>query len=79
MEIMKKIMDQSEKKRSSRQNEASCQHIPDSQANGRSQGHMAMYRLIPSITLAMSNVTCQFVQTGPKADRSIMWKKATEE
>ena len=39
----------------------------------------AMYRLIPSITLAMSNVTCQFVQTGPKADRSIMWKKATEE
>ena len=27
----------------------------------------------------MSNVTCQFVQTCPKEERSVMWKKATEE
>ena len=39
----------------------------------------ATYRLLPSLTLSMSNVTCQFVSTGLKADRSSRFKKATEE
>ena len=39
----------------------------------------AVHKLIPSMTLSMSNVTCQFVQTCPKEERSVMWKKATED
>ena len=39
----------------------------------------AVYRLIPSLTLSMSNVSCQHVFTGFKDERSIRWIKATEE
>ena len=39
----------------------------------------AVYRLIPSLTLSMSNVSCQFVSTGVKDERSVRWIKATEE
>ena len=39
----------------------------------------AVYRLIPSLTLSMSNVSCQFVSTGFKEERSVRWIKATEE
>ena len=39
----------------------------------------AVYRLIPSLTLSMSNVSCQFVSTGSKDERSLRWIKATEE
>ena len=39
----------------------------------------AVYRLIPSLTLCMSNISCQFVSTESKDDRSVRWIKATEE
>ena len=39
----------------------------------------AAYRLIPSLTLTMSNVSCQFVGTGMKEERSTRWRKATAE
>ena len=39
----------------------------------------ATYKLIPDLKLKMSNVTCKFVATGPKEERSVMWCKATEE
>ena len=39
----------------------------------------AVYRLIPSLTLSMSNVSCQFVSTAFQEERSIRWIKATEE
>ena len=39
----------------------------------------AVYRLIPSLTLSMSNISCQFVATGSKDDRSVRWIRATEE
>ena len=39
----------------------------------------AVYRLIPSLTLAMSNVSCQFVFTGFKEERSVRWIKASDE
>ena len=37
-----------------------------------------VYRLIPSLTLSMSNIKCQFVATGPKEERSMRWRRATE-
>ena len=76
MEIMKKIMDQSEK----RDLQERMRQVANIFLTHRQMGEAeAVYRLIHSMTLSMSNVTCQFVQTGPKADRSIMWKRATEE
>ena len=46
----------------------------------RSMGHAeATYKLIPSMTLKNSNVTCQWVSLGLKEERSSRWKKATEE
>jgi hypothetical protein len=39
----------------------------------------AVYRLLPSMTLKKSNVTCQWVSLGMKEDRSSRWKKANEE
>ena len=39
----------------------------------------ATYRLLPSLTLSMSNVTCQFASTGLKEERSSRFKRATEE
>ena len=39
----------------------------------------AIYRLIPALTLTMSNVSCQFVGTGLKEERSTRWRKATAE
>ena len=39
----------------------------------------AVYRLIPSMTMSMSNIKCVFVATGPKEERSVRWKKATED
>ena len=39
----------------------------------------ATYRLLPSLTLTMSNVSCQFVGTGVKEERSTRWRKATPE
>ena len=39
----------------------------------------AVYRLIPSMTMSMSNIKCVFVPTGPKEERSVRWKKATDE
>ena len=38
----------------------------------------AVYRLLPSMTLSMSNIGCQFVALGPKEERSSRWRKATE-
>ena len=38
----------------------------------------AVYRLVPSMTLSMSNIGCQFVALGPKEERSSRWRKATE-
>ena len=38
----------------------------------------AVYRLMPSMTLSMSNIGCQFVALGPKEERSSRWRKATE-
>ena len=38
----------------------------------------ATYRLLPSMLLKKSNVTCQWVSLGTKDDRSSRWKKATE-
>ena len=40
---------------------------------------MKFCRLIPSLTLSMSNITCQFVATGSKDERSVMWMRASEE
>ena len=46
----------------------------------RSMGHAeATYKLIPSMTLKNSNVTCQWVSLGPKEERSSRWMKATED
>ena len=39
----------------------------------------AVYRLIPSLTLSMSSIACQFVSTSKKEERSLRWKRATEE
>ena len=39
----------------------------------------ATYRLLPSLTLSMSNVTCQFASTGLKEERSSRFKRATDE
>ena len=39
----------------------------------------AVYRLVSSMTLSMSNIGCQFVALGPKEERSSRWRKATEE
>ena len=39
----------------------------------------AVYRLIPHLTLTMSNLRCQFVSLGPKDERSVRWTQATEE
>ena len=39
----------------------------------------AVYRLIPSLTLSMSNITCQFLSTSRREERSLRWKRATEE
>ena len=39
----------------------------------------ATYRLLPSLTLSMSNVTCQFAATGLKEERSSRFRRATEE
>ena len=39
----------------------------------------AVYRLLPSLTLKKSNVTCQWVSLGMKEERSSRWRKATEE
>ena len=38
----------------------------------------AIYRLLPSMLLKKSNVTCQWVSLGTKDERSSRWKKATE-
>ena len=38
----------------------------------------AVYRLISSMNLSMSNIGCQFVALGPKEERSSRWRKATE-
>ena len=35
----------------------------------------AVCKLIPSLTMTMSNVTCQFVSTGPKEERSSSGRK----
>ena len=46
----------------------------------RQMGHAeATYKLIPSLRLKNSNVTCQWVSLGPKEDRSSRWMKATED
>ena len=39
----------------------------------------AVYRLIPSLTLSMSSIACQFVFTSKKEERSLRWRRATEE
>merc|ERR1712240_17948 len=39
----------------------------------------AVYRLIPNLTLTMSNLKCQFVSLGPKDERSVRWTQATDE
>ena len=39
----------------------------------------AVYRLLPSMTLKKSNVTCQWVSLGLKEDISSRWKKENEE
>ena len=39
----------------------------------------AVYRLIPSLTLTMSNIACQFVSTSRKEERSMRWRRATED
>ena len=39
----------------------------------------AIIRLLPSLTLSMSNITTQFAATGLKEERSSRFKKATEE
>ena len=39
----------------------------------------AVYRLIPSLTLSMSNITCQFLSTSRRDERSLRWRRATEE
>ena len=38
----------------------------------------AIYRLLPSMQLKKSNVTCQWVSLGTKEERSSRWKKATQ-
>ena len=76
MEIMKKVMENSDKK----ELQERMKQVANTFLTHRQIGEAeAVYRLIPSMTLSMSNVTCQFVQTAPKEERSIMWKKATEE
>ena len=37
----------------------------------------AVYRLIPSMTLQNSNITCQWVSLGPKEQRTSRWKIAS--
>ena len=39
----------------------------------------AVYRLIPSMNLQHSNITCQWVSLGPKEQRTSRWKLASEE
>ena len=39
----------------------------------------AVYRLIPNLTLTMSNVACQFVSTSRKDERSMRWRRASED
>merc|ERR1719450_308086 len=76
MEIMKKVMANSEKK----ELQERMKQVANTFLTHRQMGEAeAVYKRIPSMTLSMSNVTCQFVQTAPKAERSIMWMKATEE
>ena len=36
----------------------------------------AVYRLIPSLTLSMSSIACQFVSTSKKEERSLRWRRA---
>ena len=38
----------------------------------------AIYRLLPSMQLKKSNVTCQWVSLGTNEERSSRWKKATQ-
>ena len=61
MEIMKKIMDQSEKKDLQDRMRQVANIFLTHRQMGESE---AVYRLIPSLTLSMSNITCQFVATG---------------
>ena len=69
MEIMKKVMENSEKK----DLQERMRQVANTFLTHRQMGEAeAVYRLIPSLTLSMSNVTCQFVQTAPKEERSIM-------
>ena len=76
MEVMKKIMENSEKK----ELQERMRQVANIFLTHRQMGEAeAVYKLIPSMTLSMSNVTCQFVQTCRKEERSIMWKKATED
>ena len=39
----------------------------------------ACYRLLPSMLLRKSNVTCQWVSLGSKEERTSRWRKANEE
>merc|ERR1712155_261126 len=76
MEVMQKVLENSDKK----ELQERMKQVANTFLTHRQIGEAeAICRLIPSMTLSMSNVTCQFVQTAPKNERSVMWKKATEE
>ena len=76
MEILKAVLKDSDATDSKERMKV----VADTFLRCRQMGHAeAVYKLIPSLTLSMSNVTCKFVATGPKAERSERWQKATEE
>ena len=75
MEVIKKMM---EKDNSGTQDK--MQKIAQCFLTHRMIGEAeAVYRLIPSMNLQHSNITCQWVSLGPKDQRTSRWKFASEE
>ena len=76
MEIIKAALAQSE----SKDLKEKMKIIANTFLTHRQMGEAeACYRLLPSMLLRKSNVTCQWVNLGSKEDRSSRWRKASEE
>ena len=76
MEIIKAALAQSE----SKDLKEKMKIIANTFLTHRQMGEAeACYRLLPSMLLKKSNVTCQWVNLGSKEDRSSRWRKASEE
>ena len=76
MEIIKAVVAQSE----SKDIKERMKIISNTFLTHRQMGEAeACYKLLPSMLLKKSNVTCQWVSLGVKEERSSRWRRATEE